>query len=236
METIASIAPSLDRFFVEVLVNCPEEDLKRNRLALLASIRQEFTRLADFSEIVVEKAEKRERRRSHETRVLVRQRRGRGRGPRQGDARRQGRGPRGDDGARHPGPARVHDRDLGLRRLLARREPRRHPRGGRVRARAARARRRQALRRPAEPAARLGPLRRPQLDARDDGHDPEPGPDLADASTGLAGALGRPLRARLPAAVPRDVRRRRAARAAPRVREGDGRGQEGPRRRRPTAT
>ncbi len=58
METIASIAPSLDRFFVDVLVNCPEEDLKRNRLALLAAIRQEFTRLADFSEIVVEKAEK----------------------------------------------------------------------------------------------------------------------------------------------------------------------------------
>ena len=61
METIASIAPSLDRFFVEVLVNCPEEELKRNRLALLSSIRQEFTRLADFSEIVVEKVEKGER-------------------------------------------------------------------------------------------------------------------------------------------------------------------------------
>ncbi len=55
METIASIAPSLDRFFVEVLVNSPEEDLRRNRLALLASIQQEFSRLADFSEIVVEK-------------------------------------------------------------------------------------------------------------------------------------------------------------------------------------
>ncbi len=55
METIASIAPSLDRFFVDVLVNCPEEDLRRNRLALLASIQKEFTRLADFSEIVVEK-------------------------------------------------------------------------------------------------------------------------------------------------------------------------------------
>ncbi|HEX9688405.1 MAG TPA: glycine--tRNA ligase subunit beta [Thermoanaerobaculia bacterium] len=55
LETIASIAPSLDRFFVEVLVNCPEEDLRRNRLALLAAIRREFTRLADFSEIVVEK-------------------------------------------------------------------------------------------------------------------------------------------------------------------------------------
>ena len=55
METIASIAPSLDRFFVDVLVNCPEEDLRRNRLALLASIQKEFTSLADFSEIVVEK-------------------------------------------------------------------------------------------------------------------------------------------------------------------------------------
>jgi glycyl-tRNA synthetase beta chain len=55
LETIASIAPSLDRFFVEVLVNCPEEELRRNRLALLASIQEEFSRLADFSEIVVEK-------------------------------------------------------------------------------------------------------------------------------------------------------------------------------------
>jgi glycyl-tRNA synthetase beta chain len=55
METIASIAPSLDRFFVDVLVNCPEQDLRRNRLALLASIQKEFTSLADFSEIVVEK-------------------------------------------------------------------------------------------------------------------------------------------------------------------------------------
>lgn len=55
MEMIASVASSLDRFFVEVLVNCPEEDLRRNRLALLASIQKEFSRLADFSEIVVEK-------------------------------------------------------------------------------------------------------------------------------------------------------------------------------------
>ncbi|MFN2386157.1 MAG: glycine--tRNA ligase subunit beta [Thermoanaerobaculia bacterium] len=55
LETIASIAPSLDRFFVEVLVNAPEEDLRRNRLALLASIQKEFSSLADFSEMVVEK-------------------------------------------------------------------------------------------------------------------------------------------------------------------------------------
>jgi glycyl-tRNA synthetase beta chain len=55
LETIASIAPSLDRFFVEVLVNVPEEDVRRNRHALLGAIRREFTKIADFSEIVVEK-------------------------------------------------------------------------------------------------------------------------------------------------------------------------------------
>jgi glycyl-tRNA synthetase beta chain len=55
LEKIASVAPSLDRFFVEVLVNCPEDDLRRNRLALLASIQKEFSRFADFSEIVVER-------------------------------------------------------------------------------------------------------------------------------------------------------------------------------------
>ena len=55
MGMIASIAPSLDRFFVDVLVNAPEEDLRRNRLALLAAIQKDFSRLADFSEIVVEK-------------------------------------------------------------------------------------------------------------------------------------------------------------------------------------
>ncbi len=58
LERIASIAPALDRFFVEVLVNCPEEDLRGNRLALLASIQKEFSRFADFSEIVVEKETK----------------------------------------------------------------------------------------------------------------------------------------------------------------------------------
>ncbi len=55
METIASLAPSLDRFFVDVLVNAPEEDLRRNRHALLGAIQREFAGLADFSEIVVEK-------------------------------------------------------------------------------------------------------------------------------------------------------------------------------------
>ena len=39
-------------------------------------------------------------------------------GPRQGNARGQGSGPRRDDGPRDPGAAGIHDRDLGLRRLL----------------------------------------------------------------------------------------------------------------------
>ncbi len=55
IETIASISPSLDRFFVEVLVNAPEEDVRRNRHALLGAIQREFSKIADFSEIVVEK-------------------------------------------------------------------------------------------------------------------------------------------------------------------------------------
>lgn len=55
LETIAAIGPSLDRFFVEVLVNAPEEDVRRNRHALLGAIQREFSKIADFSEIVVEK-------------------------------------------------------------------------------------------------------------------------------------------------------------------------------------
>ena len=68
----------------------------------------------------------------------------------------------------------------------------------------ARARHRPALRRSRESAPRLGSLRRAVLDARDDGHDPEPRPDLADRA-GPRGPFGRAVRARLPPAVPRDV-------------------------------
>jgi len=55
LETIASISPSLDRFFVEVLVNAPEGDVRRNRHSLLGAIQREFSKIADFSEIVVER-------------------------------------------------------------------------------------------------------------------------------------------------------------------------------------
>jgi glycyl-tRNA synthetase beta chain len=52
LEVIASLRPEVDRFFDHVLVNAPEEDIRRNRLALLAGLLNEFSTIADFSEIV----------------------------------------------------------------------------------------------------------------------------------------------------------------------------------------
>ena len=91
---------------------------------------------------------------------------------------------------------------------------------------------RQEVRRPEEPAPRLGPLRRPRLDAGDDGHDPQPRPERRDGR-GARGGVGQPaLRLGLLPPLRRDVRRRRPrpqagrqARARP-VR-GDPRGEEG---------
>lgn len=51
LAVMASLGPSLDRFFVEVMVMCEDEGLKRNRLALLRSIRDQFSRVARFNEI-----------------------------------------------------------------------------------------------------------------------------------------------------------------------------------------
>ena len=50
-----SLGPALGRFFEDVLVNAPEPELKANRQALLAAIRNEFLTFADISEIVVER-------------------------------------------------------------------------------------------------------------------------------------------------------------------------------------
>jgi glycyl-tRNA synthetase beta chain len=52
LEKIASLRPAVDLFFDRVLVNAPEPDLRANRLALLDTLRREFSRIADFSEIV----------------------------------------------------------------------------------------------------------------------------------------------------------------------------------------
>ncbi len=75
-------------------------------------------------------------------------------------------------------PAGVHDHDRGLRRLHGGRRhlPRRPRRGDRGGAGAPGSAGRQAARRPRRPAAGLGPLRRPRVDAGDDGHRPQPRP------------------------------------------------------------
>ncbi|MFN7923807.1 MAG: glycine--tRNA ligase subunit beta [Bryobacteraceae bacterium] len=52
LEKIASLRPAVDLFFDKVLVNAPDPVVRSNRLALLDTLRREFSRIADFSEIV----------------------------------------------------------------------------------------------------------------------------------------------------------------------------------------
>ncbi len=49
---IASLRPKVDLFFDKVLVNAPDEKIRRNRLTLLHTLLAEFSTIADFSEIV----------------------------------------------------------------------------------------------------------------------------------------------------------------------------------------
>ncbi len=52
LECIATLRPAIDGFFDQVMVMAPEAHLRRNRLALIASVLSDFSRIADFSEIV----------------------------------------------------------------------------------------------------------------------------------------------------------------------------------------
>ena len=52
LETIAALRPFVDLFFDKVLVNAKDEQVRANRLALLSSMRREFSTIADFSEII----------------------------------------------------------------------------------------------------------------------------------------------------------------------------------------
>jgi glycyl-tRNA synthetase beta chain len=52
LEAIATLRPAVDRFFDKVLVNAPDERIRRNRLTLLCNLLTEFSAIADFSEIV----------------------------------------------------------------------------------------------------------------------------------------------------------------------------------------
>ncbi len=51
LETIANLRPVVDKFFDGVMVMAEKEEVRKNRLALLAQLLGEFTTIADFSEI-----------------------------------------------------------------------------------------------------------------------------------------------------------------------------------------
>jgi glycyl-tRNA synthetase beta chain len=52
LEAIASLRPDVDRFFDKVLVMDKNPEVRNNRLALLETLSNEFSTIADFSEIV----------------------------------------------------------------------------------------------------------------------------------------------------------------------------------------
>lgn len=52
---ISKLRPAVDAFFDKVMVMVEDDELRANRLGLLKSLVQEFSSLADFSEIVTEK-------------------------------------------------------------------------------------------------------------------------------------------------------------------------------------
>ena len=51
LEIIAGLRPDVDKFFEQVMVMAEDENIRRNRLALLSELLREFTTIADFSEI-----------------------------------------------------------------------------------------------------------------------------------------------------------------------------------------
>ena len=51
---ISKLRPAVDRFFDKVMVMVEDERIRANRLALLQSLLENFSTIADFSEIVAE--------------------------------------------------------------------------------------------------------------------------------------------------------------------------------------
>ncbi len=51
LEAIAAMRPDIDKFFEQVMVMADDQAVRRNRLALLSELLQEFTTIADFSEM-----------------------------------------------------------------------------------------------------------------------------------------------------------------------------------------
>ena len=51
LEKISELRPSVDLFFEKVLVMSEDQELRRNRIALLGGLLKEFSMIADFSEL-----------------------------------------------------------------------------------------------------------------------------------------------------------------------------------------
>jgi glycyl-tRNA synthetase beta chain len=49
---VSALRPKVDLFFDKVLVNAPDENIRRNRFTLLSTLLAEYSTIADFSEIV----------------------------------------------------------------------------------------------------------------------------------------------------------------------------------------
>jgi len=56
LEKISDLRPAVDFFFDKVLVMAEDEDVRRNRIALLGGLLKEFSTIADFSELGAEEA------------------------------------------------------------------------------------------------------------------------------------------------------------------------------------
>jgi glycyl-tRNA synthetase beta chain len=55
MAEISKLRPPIDAFFEKVMVMVEDENLRANRLALLQKLLDDFSTIADFSEIVTER-------------------------------------------------------------------------------------------------------------------------------------------------------------------------------------
>ncbi|BBB33459.1 glycyl-tRNA synthetase beta chain [Thermotomaculum hydrothermale] len=55
LKEIARLSTTVDTFFDKVMVMAKEENLKQNRLSLLSELKKVFLKIADFSQLVVEK-------------------------------------------------------------------------------------------------------------------------------------------------------------------------------------
>ena len=56
LEAISGLRPAVDLFFDKVLVMVEDQNVRRNRVALLAGLLKEFSTIADFSELGAEDA------------------------------------------------------------------------------------------------------------------------------------------------------------------------------------